>query len=176
MPQNGLPLATIGQARQAASRPGHPRRALGHAAGGFTLIELLVTLAIVAALVVLVAPSLHVGRDLITGQRLARDISGQLSRARSAAIFQQRPIGVTFAADGLHSELEDKRYLLSEAWQLRQAEGTQFHANEPLVIRFFPDGTSSGGALQLTDGHRHFYLKVAWLTGRVQIATTANAG
>jgi general secretion pathway protein H len=36
-------------------------------------------------------------------------------------------------------------------------------------IRFFPDGSSTGGEVTLTGGDRHRYVQVDWLTGRVAV-------
>ncbi len=37
-------------------------------------------------------------------------------------------------------------------------------------IRFFPDGTSTGGGVEITRDGRKFLVTVDWLTGRVKIA------
>ena len=36
-------------------------------------------------------------------------------------------------------------------------------------VRFFPDGTSTGGRLTLTQNERKYYVVVDWLTGRVEL-------
>ena len=36
-------------------------------------------------------------------------------------------------------------------------------------IRFFPDGSSTGGRLTLTAGDREWIITVAWLTGKIAI-------
>ncbi len=37
-------------------------------------------------------------------------------------------------------------------------------------IAFLPDGSSSGGRVELADGSRHMQIGVEWLTGRVSVA------
>jgi general secretion pathway protein H len=36
-------------------------------------------------------------------------------------------------------------------------------------IRFFPDGSSTGGEITLAGGNAHRYVQVDWLTGRVAV-------
>ncbi len=36
-------------------------------------------------------------------------------------------------------------------------------------IRFFPDGTSTGGRVSLAEGERSYHVVVDWLTGRVDV-------
>ena len=36
-------------------------------------------------------------------------------------------------------------------------------------IRFFPDGSSSGGRITLTRDRREWRIEIAWLTGEVRI-------
>ena len=38
------------------------------------------------------------------------------------------------------------------------------------AISFAPDGSSSGGRIELADGGRHMQVSVDWLTGRVAVA------
>ncbi len=38
------------------------------------------------------------------------------------------------------------------------------------AIRFFPDGTSTGGGVEIARDGRRFLVTVDWLTGRVEIA------
>ena len=37
-------------------------------------------------------------------------------------------------------------------------------------IRFFPDGTSTGGGIEIVRKNRRFLITVDWLTGRVAIS------
>ena len=36
-------------------------------------------------------------------------------------------------------------------------------------IRFFPDGSSTGGRVTLSHGSRQYFVDVDWLTGRVSV-------
>ena len=39
-------------------------------------------------------------------------------------------------------------------------------------IRFFPDGSSTGGRITLKSGQREWHVNVSWLTGDVQVVDT----
>jgi len=40
------------------------------------------------------------------------------------------------------------------------------HANKARIL-FFPDGSATGGAIEITAGDRHRSLSIDWLTGNV---------
>jgi general secretion pathway protein H len=40
-------------------------------------------------------------------------------------------------------------------------------------IRFFPDGSSTGGRITLRSGRREWHVNVSWLTGAISIYDTA---
>lgn len=42
-------------------------------------------------------------------------------------------------------------------------------------IRFFPDGSSTGGRITLAAGQREWHVNVSWLTGQVQVVDTVAA-
>ncbi len=43
-------------------------------------------------------------------------------------------------------------------------------------IRFFPDGSSTGGRVTLSHGQREWHVNVAWLTGTVAVVQTRAGG
>jgi general secretion pathway protein H len=46
---------------------------------------------------------------------------------------------------------------------------SQVDSNSIGKIRFFPDGTSTGGRITLTQGERKYLVDINWLTGQVAI-------
>jgi len=42
-------------------------------------------------------------------------------------------------------------------------------------IRFFPDGSSTGGRITLQSGRREWHVNVSWLTGEVRVVDTVAA-
>jgi general secretion pathway protein H len=39
-------------------------------------------------------------------------------------------------------------------------------------IRFFPDGSSTGGRITLQSGKRQWHVNVSWLTGEIRVVDT----
>lgn len=143
-------------------------------ARGFTLLELLVVLVIMTLMVSLVPPLLS-GVGLTTEVRGAtRQLAAGLRAARSEAVTRQRPAALTV-------DLEQRRFTVdgrSGSVALPNEDDVAirlYTAQSELVdakrgsIRFFPDGTSTGGYVALNEGKVEYRVKVDWLTGRIRI-------
>ena len=138
--------------------------------GGFTLIETLVVLVIIALAIGLVAmrgPG-HSARLELDGA--ARDVAGMLRMARAQAIAQDRTVAVGFDATAHALRIDGT---LREA--LPAAIGVRLvpPVSGGDVIVFDPDGSASGGRIDLVGKARTVLVKVDWLTGRVTVAAGA---
>lgn len=138
---------------------------------GFTLIELVVVLAIMGLILGLV-----VWRGPLRSQRLetdaaARLVSGALRLARAEAIAQNRPVEVRVDIPGHFYRVDGgpPRPLPSTvAISVTQAM-TGPGDGRSGAIRFAPDGSSSGGRIELIERARRVQIGVDWLTGRVSV-------
>jgi general secretion pathway protein H len=126
------------------------------AANGFTLLELLVVLAIMAIVGVLAVPlgvrvveAAELRADARTLAQALRSIQ-QDARARQATIV-------------LEDGQEDRLGLSRDAVVTREG-------GPPLV--YFPDGTSAGASLVLSEHGRSLDINVAWMTGQVSFGDT----
>jgi len=115
---------------------------------GFTLLELLVVLAIMGILLMTMPKGLGAlpGMRLHASQRLIAD---QLRTARNHAIESGTPTAFALGSVGLPSG----------------ARISIDHGSDP--IRFFADGSSTGGLLALIDGSRIYRIRIDGLTGRI---------
>jgi general secretion pathway protein H len=138
-------------------------------AGGFTLMELLVVLAILGLAVVLAMPTL--GR-LLPGLELrteARDVASALREARASAIGRNEEVTIVLDRErGLLQVAGKPVVQLSPKIGMPALESHSSRAGDN-EIRFFPDGTSTGGRLTLALGERQEHVVVDWLTGAVSI-------
>jgi general secretion pathway protein H len=146
---------------------------------GFTLIELVVVMAIVALLLAIVLPfGMHRrGHDELA--QGARELAAALRLARSRAILVNRP--ASFVVD-----VENGFYRPPGASAARAVPtGSRlslFTAQEEQLsgtigaIRFFPDGSSTGGGVALSLGAVRYDILVDWLTGGVSVHERAAAG
>ena len=139
---------------------------------GFTLIELMVVLAVLALALALAMPTL--GR-LMPGLELqteARDVASALREARAQAIGQNAEVAVVVNAERRAVLIGDRRVvqLTSRAEILPAANRADAGGSAGPQIRFFPDGSSSGGQVTLLLDERKRHVLVDWLTGAISVA------
>lgn len=141
---------------------------------GFTLLELLVVLAIGSALLAVVPPLLS-GVGLTTELRgAARQLAAGMRAARNHAISRQQEAVLTV-------QLAERRFSVSgerRQGKLPSDEDVQiklYTAQSEQIddstgqIRFFPDGSSTGGYVALHNERVEYRVNVDWLTGRIKI-------
>ncbi len=149
----------------------------GRAQRGFSLIEILAVLMLIAMIVSVTAIS--VGGSL-TGAEVRnahRDITAGLRQTRGQAIFNSTPAF-------FEVEVEERRWkaagrdwvVLPEGMEIRlltvESELTGDNSGR---IRFFADGSSSGGRVTLSHGDREWRVGVAWLTGEIALEDDSSA-
>lgn len=142
---------------------------------GFTLLELLVVLLIVGLLTALI-PALFSGA--VPGTKLkgaARDLAATLHYARSQAITGNRVTQVHLNPESPQYKVGSERTYTVPAG-IRMGIKQRVQTNPPIpaqqVVKFFPDGSSSGTQITLESADRGYRLDVDWLTGRVTIEDT----
>jgi len=140
---------------------------------GFTLIELLVVLAIIGLLVTLAPMGLSRMMPGLEVQAAARQLSASLRNARSIAIRDNQEATLTLDLEERRYSLagETRDYEIDEDIEIKLLTATSEQESEQVgSIRFFPDGTSTGGTVTLTGGGVAYDVLVDWLTGRIEIA------
>ncbi len=141
-------------------------------ARGFTLIELLVVIAVLALVLVSVPPFFATGVPSATLKAAAREVAAGLRYARSEAVTRNREVVFTIDLDeasytvGANSRTMswpdeiDVTLLTARSERIDETSG---------AIRFFPDGSSTGGGITLALGARKYRVLVDWLNGQVSI-------
>jgi general secretion pathway protein H len=139
---------------------------------GFTLLELLVVLAIIAVVLALVPGFMLRGQPGLDVDLAARAIADALRQTRSDAVVQNRD--QLFALDveqrlfrigGQRAPVQMDR-AIEVTFQTARAEAVSETIGQ---IRFFPDGSATGGRIGLTLDGRHVEVVVDWLTGLVSV-------
>ncbi|HTS93553.1 MAG TPA: GspH/FimT family pseudopilin [Stellaceae bacterium] len=139
---------------------------------GFTLMEMVVVLAVLALVLALVPPLLGGSRARAELEASARAIVAGLRETRALAMTQGR--AQVFALDlakGLYRGAGEKgTQSLPPGVQsaLVTAAGERIGA-AAAGIRFFPDGSSTGGRVTLARDGRRIEIAIDWLTGRIAL-------
>lgn len=141
-------------------------------ADGFTLLELLVVIAVIGVLLAAVPGFVFRDQSAFTLEGAARKVADGLRRVRSEAVLENREQVFTLDVEAHRFRAGDERPVIKLDRSLSVAMVT---ARSELLdegtgsIRFFPNGSSTGGRIALAIGDRHTDVTVDWLTGMVAI-------
>ena len=145
---------------------------IGPAQHGFTLLEMLLALVIAGLLMAVAVPNF--GPPLLRAQMYSatRDVASALRHARGQALIRGQES--TFEL-----EIDKHRYRVtgrSKSYRLPTEVGLSLYTVETETvdegtgrIRFFPDGSATGGRVTLDAGGQKRYVDVSWLTGEVKV-------
>ncbi|HCB14849.1 MAG TPA: type II secretion system protein GspH [Gammaproteobacteria bacterium] len=139
---------------------------------GFTLLEILVALVIGVLLVALTPPLLSGMSGAAELRGAARQLAAGLRNARNEAITQQRETVLVL-------DLAEHRFAVSsDAREIALPDSVALHlytAQSELLdgekgrIRFFSDGSSTGGAITVSGPKLAYRVNIDWLTGAIAI-------
>jgi general secretion pathway protein H len=138
---------------------------------GFTLLEIVVAVAIVAMVLGYVALNASGSLKRAALSHAGHDLVSALRYTRGQAI-------VSGAEQRLEIDVEKQTYHAPRRPEIALPRGLKLSlltaASEQTsrtsgAIRFFPDGSSTGGRLKLIAGEREWEVEVAWLTGEVRL-------
>jgi len=138
---------------------------------GFSMLEMMLVLVVLAIAYGIASPlvaNLN-GGDL---KGSARTIASALKRARNDAIAGRKETPLTFDLEARTLTLasEGKPLQLPAKLDLQLYTVQQEQTSEKVAaIRFYPDGSSTGGRVTVGKDDRKFEIDVDWLTGRVRI-------
>lgn len=152
----------------------HPRSASGGAAGvrGFTLFEMLAVILLVGIAVAAVSVSVNQGLAGARIRAVGNEMTAALRAARAQAIVQGREQAFALDTRGAtYSTAQHRDVRLPEGVAVSITSALEDRANEHTGrIRFFPDGSSTGGHIVLRSGQRQWRIDVSWLTGHVALS------
>ena len=138
---------------------------------GYTLLELLIVLAIVG---VVAAATGQLVMHRLPGIQIdagSAAVAAMFREARSVAIRDNReqPVVIDFDARSLQIGSAGRKYQLESNIDIALLTASSELKGDQGAVRFFPDGTSTGGRVRLSAEARSNEIIVHWLTGHVEI-------
>jgi general secretion pathway protein H len=138
---------------------------------GFTLVELLVVMVIIALVLGMVATSMSRSISGAETREAARNIVAGLRYTRTQAILKKSEQVFSVDVEGhAYSAPGRKTVKLPDGMDILPTTARSEMTSETVGgIRFFPDGGSTGGRIDLNARGREYHVNVAWLTGEASL-------
>lgn len=140
---------------------------------GFTLTELLIVLVIMTLSVFVGMLNISSANKQVNLKAAGRDLKSALKYARGQALIMQQEVTITLDLATNHYHINtrhQKSYSLAKSIEitLRTAQ-VDIESDQQGQIRFFPDGSSTGGNITLSQGEIKIDIDINWLTGHIEI-------
>lgn len=139
---------------------------------GFSLVELAVVLFIVVLGLSVIGSNIASGNKSSQMKAAVRDLMSALRYARGQALISQQEVAVAInlAENSYQISNRDKTYSLPPELELTLVIAQEeFKDQEVGQLRFYPDGSSSGGRITMEWGALTETLDVNWLTGKIDL-------
>ncbi|WPO00195.1 GspH/FimT family pseudopilin [Pseudomonas sp. MUP55] len=132
---------------------------------GFTLLEMLVVIVLISIAAGLVGFGLQQGLRSAKERQVVGQMVEALRSTRAKAIVNASTEATVFDLRTLSFQAPGRP---KKHWpaDLQVTLHTAEHAGS--AVEFYPDGSSTGGNLLLTNGSRRWRIDIGWLTGSVQ--------
>lgn len=140
---------------------------------GFTLLEMLLAISIAVLILGVSAPATIRLYDSVRYQGAVREVMAMLVSGRYSAITDGEARDVIIDPQKKELKLNNIVKALPGSVELTVVSARELNREGAGVIRFYPDGSSSGGGVQLEDeSGRRAQVQVDWLLGKVNLCET----
>ncbi len=148
------------------------RRALSR---GFTLLEMLAVILLIGIAAAAVSISVTQGLTSARINAASSELAAALRATRAQAIVKGKQQNFDVDTRALtYRNIKQQNVVLPKGLQLSVTSAKDDQPNDHTArIRFFPDGSSTGGRITLLSGKREWHINVSWLTGEVRVVDTA---
>lgn len=141
---------------------------------GFTLLEMLAVILLIGIAAAAVSISVSHGLASARINAAAGELAAALRATRTQAIVrgEQRVFEVDTRGD-VYRGADRRDVHLPKGLDLSVTSAASDQSGGDIArIRFFPDGSSTGGRITLRSGRREWHVNVSWLTGAISIFDT----
>lgn len=138
---------------------------------GFTLVETLVVMVIAALVLALVGTSISRSVSGAEMRTAARKMAANLRYTRTQAILKKEEKVFMVDTEAKTYQAPDRELVqLPEEMNVALTTArTELTGENMGGIRFYPDGGSTGGYVELETDNRIYKVSVAWLTGETVV-------
>ncbi|MEO9078089.1 MAG: GspH/FimT family pseudopilin [Rhodanobacter sp.] len=146
----------------------------GARANGFTLLEMLAVILLVGIAAAAVSISVTQGLASARVRAASSELAGALLATRAQAIVHAKTqnFDVDTRANS-YRNVKQQEVRLPKGLRMSITSAREDQPNQHTGrIRFFPDGSSTGGRITLQSGKRQWHVNVSWLTGQVRVVDT----
>lgn len=146
---------------------------------GFTLLELLIVLVIIVLGFSVVALNLSSGTGTLEHKAAVRDVVSALRYARGQALMTHQEMTVSFdLANNIYKvSSRDEQYKIPDSIAITLVTAQSELTGEGQGnVRFFADGSSTGGRVVLDRGEKSMQIDINWLTGQLEVEDATSDG
>jgi len=139
---------------------------------GFTLLELMLVMFIVILGFSVIGLNISSGNDATAHQTAARDLVSALRFAKGQALIshEETTISIDLNENTYTVSDRDKVFTIPDTIALTVVTAQDEMEGAGLAkIRFFPDGSSSGGRIKLEKNSVNWQIDINWLTGQIEL-------
>jgi general secretion pathway protein H len=139
---------------------------------GFSLLELTVVLFVIVLGFSVIGLNLSSGNDSTKIKATARDIVSALRYARGQALMtrQEATVALNLTDNNYTVSNHDKVYQIPEEIDVTVVTAqSELNGEGAANIRFFGDGSSTGGRITLEQEHISWKIDINWLTGQIEL-------
>ena len=139
---------------------------------GFTILEVVIVLVLAGIMYAILLAVPMRGGSSADLKSAARTLASGLRQAQTTAMATRRDAVLTVDVDArefvMPGDTEARKLPDGLDLKLYTAQSEVTSARKG-AIRFYPDGSSTGGRITVSAGERKYLVDVDWLTGRVTI-------
>jgi general secretion pathway protein H len=141
-------------------------------AAGFTLLEIIIVLVIGALIYTLILGVPLRGATSADLKSAARTLASGLRQAQTTAMATRRDATLAIDVEARQFTIpgDTQPRTLPDGIELKlYTAQSEITGERTGAIRFYPDGSSTGGRITVSAGERKYLVDVDWLTGKVSI-------
>ena len=138
---------------------------------GFTLVEIVVVIALIGLIFAVISVSIGAGLEGAKVRAASRNLAAALRYTRTQAIVKRESQALTLNVDARSYTAPGKPPVqLPKQMSLKLLTAASEQVDEGVGrIRFFADGSSTGGHIDVLRERAVWGIDVAWLTGEVTL-------